>query len=533
MILSNLKFLLLLNVLNINCWANNYVNNTSLQITTDYGIIQGSKDPKYNNVYNFLNIPYTDPPERFEPPGKLTSWSPKILDGTKLGVQCPQPGSFGSNWSEDCLQLNIWTPTLDHDAKLPVMVYIHGGGFMTGSGIDDTFNGGYLASHGVLVVTLNYRLGIFGFFASTEFSQSDYPSIGTGLGFLDQIFAVKWIQENIHNFGGNPRHIVLFGESAGSLSTCTISLSPVSKKLWPYPLAGIILQSGPCNGPWGNYPTPMQALTTSAAFMAGFGINNIHAFRKIPAELIFNHPGFMAMLAPDGYVMPQSNIEAFKQGKLLNIPYIIGSTSRDGIFGPPWSVTTLYPHTQAQLYANLSLYGFTPTQIYTLMNLYDVNIYSKNITDTYVKMNGDVCIICPTVDFINTYVSKTDYPAWLYMYSYDGTNSTNEASHASELESVFHTPHSSLGRLFDMPYDENISKRMSGYWIEFAKKLSVSWKSSQQKTSKLSYLNINFLSTEEVGYRYNKCQFWNSLSLHVQSKFCQMNPLLYKEKEDK
>ncbi|QXE33257.1 carboxylesterase family protein [Streptomyces sp. GMY02] len=182
------------------------------------GLSQGyAEGTRENGISRFLGLPYAAPPvgdRRWQPPGRPEPWE-GVRDASRFGPVCPQTrgASFDlrvSAQSEDCLHLNVWTQTLEREARQPVMVWIHGGGFLGGAGSEDAFDGARLAARGVTVVTVNYRLGAFGFAAD--------PAVGSNFGVLDQIAALEWVAQNIDAFGGDPGNVTVFGQSAGAAS---------------------------------------------------------------------------------------------------------------------------------------------------------------------------------------------------------------------------------------------------------------------------------------------------------------------------
>lgn len=214
-----------------------------LTAATNYGIVKGiaGKDPA-NTV--FKGVPYAKPPVgalRFAPPQVPDSWEGELLCD-KFSASAIQHRPFDEpeirEISEDCLYLNIWTPAGSADEKLPVMFWIHGGGFVAGFGTSEEFDGEALNRHGVILVTINYRLGALGFLALPELAERDGMTGNSGL--LDQIAALKWVHENISAFGGDPDNITVFGFSAGGMSTRMLMCSPLSRGM----ISRIIVESG-------------------------------------------------------------------------------------------------------------------------------------------------------------------------------------------------------------------------------------------------------------------------------------------------
>jgi para-nitrobenzyl esterase len=199
-----------------------------------------------DGVHIYRGIPFAEPPvgeSRWKPPVALKAKWDKPRAMTKFGPACPQPGYFGisdKDMSEDCLHLNIWTPAKRADAKLPVMVWIHGGAFFLGASSQSVYDGLELAKKGVVVVTINYRLGVFGFLAHPALTKESPHKASGNYGLFDQLFALSWVQDNIAHFGGDPGNVTVFGQSAGGICVNFLMILPKSKGLFQR----AIVQSG-------------------------------------------------------------------------------------------------------------------------------------------------------------------------------------------------------------------------------------------------------------------------------------------------
>ncbi|MFW9943080.1 MAG: carboxylesterase/lipase family protein [Candidatus Thorarchaeota archaeon] len=294
-------------------------------ITTKYGKIKGIQEDNYQS---FLGIPYAKPPIgdlRFEEPQILDQWD-DIKDATKfrpIAYQNHQDTPpLNHEESEDCLYLNVWTPSADNKER-PVMFWIHGGAFLTGGNIRARFNGAMLASYGdVVVVNFNYRLGALGFL--------NLPNVTPNIGILDQITALKWVRENIFFFGGDPNNITIFGESAGSESVAVLLSIPESRGLFHK----AIMQSGVAN------PISYQVEKTrkgAEEFLLKLKMeqDNIDKLRKIPINKLIRIQKKLAgnivdakenPFRPfiDGKIIPDQPLELIKQGKAANVPIILG-----------------------------------------------------------------------------------------------------------------------------------------------------------------------------------------------------------------
>jgi para-nitrobenzyl esterase len=307
------------------------------------GRLQGQEPA--TGVLVFLGVPFAAPPVgqlRWQPPQPATPWS-DIRQADKYGAPCAQNapgfgGLFDKIWSEDCLFLNIWTPDLKPRTRLPVMLYIHGGGFVGGAGTVPALDGTALARHGVIVVTINYRLGIFGFFAHPELSRESAHKASGNYGLADQLAALRWVHDNIAAFGGDPNRVTIFGQSAGSISVMTLMTSPLSRSLFQ----GAIAESGTPLLSGFSVSTPLaEAERQGSAFGAQSGAASIAQLRAMPAdELMKQWTHFAASGAgttrpiTDGWILPMAPAAAFAAHRELAVPLMTGSNSREALSIP-------------------------------------------------------------------------------------------------------------------------------------------------------------------------------------------------------
>ena len=301
----------------------------TLQVKTQYGVLEGIEE---DGVKKFLGVPFAQAPVgdlRWKAPQPLQAWE-GVREAKAFSDDPMQPNIFGdmnfrgSGRSEDCLYLNIWTTAKTTADALPVLIYFNGGGLMAGSGSEPRYDGSSIAKEGVIGVTANYREGVFGFFAHPELTAaSDYKGSGN-YGFLDQVAAIKWVKENIAAFGGNPDHITIVGESAGSFSVSLLMCSPLSKNL----IAGAMLSSGAEVLPY-EPSTQADADAAGVALLKEAGIASLADARAIDADSLQKllPPRGMANVVLDGYFMSESADAVFEKGQQAQVPLLAGWNS--------------------------------------------------------------------------------------------------------------------------------------------------------------------------------------------------------------
>ncbi len=303
-------------------------------IKVDGGQVTGTPTPQWTyNVRLFRGIPYAAPPVgdlRWKAPQPVVSWQ-GVKAADHFSAVCMQPttDTEGNAWreglvpmSEDCLYINIWTPAQSANAKLPVMVFIHGGGNTRGAASENQYDGAYLAKKGVVFVSFNYRMNIFGFLAHPDLTkESEHHSSGN-YALLDQVSALKWIQRNIAAFGGDPGTVMIFGHSAGASNVNSLMASPLAKGLFERVLA----QSG---NSLNTRTTLSEAEKNGEKFAAGLGASSIGALRQKSADEILKAPRGQMGPVIDGWVLPEDVHSIFAAGKQIDVPLIVGSVADD------------------------------------------------------------------------------------------------------------------------------------------------------------------------------------------------------------
>jgi para-nitrobenzyl esterase len=323
------------------------------QVKTANGVLESTAAPK-DGVRSFKGIPFAAAPVgdlRWKEPQPVKNWT-DARNADQFGPRCMQR-SGGDYWfrsngmSEDCLYLNVWTPAKPGSGRLPVLVYIFGGGFQNGDGSEYRYDGESMARKGIVVVTVNYRLGIFGFFSHPDLTKESPHHASGNYGMLDQVAALEWVQKNIAAFGGDPKHVTVGGESAGSISVSALMASPLSKNL----MAAALGESGALIA-----TLPPKALTETekdgVTFSEKADAASIAALRALTADKIMEltapagrggrgAPAASGAPAPppapalsfsvnlDGYFLPKTLPQIFEAGEQAKIPLLAGSNSAE------------------------------------------------------------------------------------------------------------------------------------------------------------------------------------------------------------
>ena len=303
-------------------------------VTTKNGVLEGAED---SGVYIFKGIPYAQPPVgdlRWRPPQPVKNWQ-GVRKADQFGPGAMQNPIYSDmqfrfpKKSEDCLYLNIWTPANKGNKKLPVLVYIYGGGFQAGDGSEYRYDGESMArNEGIIAVTINYRLNVFGFFAHPELTKESPNHASGNYGLLDQVEALRWVKENIAAFGGDPNKVTIAGESAGSISVNALMASPLSKNLFQ----GAVGESGGLITPLA--PNPLTtAEQNGIKFAEMIGAHNLKELRNMPADslLIAAAQYKMHFFGPDvdGYFLPETPEKIFSEGKQAHVPLLLGWNSEE------------------------------------------------------------------------------------------------------------------------------------------------------------------------------------------------------------
>lgn len=418
--------------------AQNRQKNTSAVITQS-GSISGVE--MKSGVTSFKGIPYAQPPVgdlRWKEPQPLKKWK-GVLVADHFGSRAMQSKKYddmifrSDKNSEDCLYLNIWTPKKTDNSKKPVLVYFYGGGFSSGDGSEIRYDGESMAKKGIISITVNYRLGIFGFLAHPELTKESIHQSSGNYGLMDQHAALVWIKKNIEAFGGDAEKITIAGESAGSMSVSAQMASPLSKGLF----TGAICQSGSVLGINSTVPL-VKAEENGVKFISKIGLKNIEDLRAIPADKLLEiSQGFGFPCAVDGYFFPESPINIFATGKQMDIPLLAGWTSAEISNGSILEngIVTL------ENYKNSikKIYGDKADQILEIFPAKNDEEVAQIATD----LASDRFIAYSTWKLIDLHSKTNGWPVYRYLFSrkrpkFIGTGENNfnplGAVHASDIE---------------------------------------------------------------------------------------------------
>ena len=432
-------------------------------------------EPDASGVRVYKGIPYAAPPLgplRWRPPAPVAAWTgvrPTHAFGPNSvqGIVWDDIDPYAAGVSEDCLYLNVWTPAAPGiSARLPTLVWIHGGGFVAGSGAEPRYDGARLAARGIVVVTLNYRLNALGFLAHPELTaESDHRASGN-YGCLDLVAAVDWVRRNIAAFGGDPDKVTIAGKSAGSHATSALMASPLAKGLF----ARVIGESG------AMFAAPSRALASlreaeaaGLAFMRKVGAHSLAEMRALPAEAILAAaPGLGFRPIIDGWFLPRSPAEIFASREHNDVPLMAGWNKDEG-----FNFTLHQGEDAKRPYVDLAraIFGERTDEL--------LQHYPDGSPDTASAsaraLGGDLVIIHPTWAWIEA--QKQSGRADIFRFRFDRAPLTPQgwfgerlshdagAFHAGELLYVF-------DNLYAFPWlhedaDRELAKLASSYWINF------------------------------------------------------------------
>ncbi len=466
-------------------YAQNKTGDNEPIISTKSGKVRGTTE---GDVHVFKGIPFAAPPVgefRWRPPQPVTPWD-GVRDAKEFGPTCAQsgwggaPGTIVEGSSEDCLYLNVWTPAnAKQKTKLPVMVWIHGGGFTGGSG--NTSGNGF-AKQGVILVSINYRLGRLGHFAFPALSKEHPEEAKGSYAFMDQIAALKWVQQNIAAFGGDPENVTIFGFSAGGVSIHSLLTIPEAQGLFQKAVGHSsggrdgVLTGRPINKENADALYPVSAETIGINFARKLGIEGIDAaalakLRALPVAEIASGgetdgqggPRIYSGPILDGKFVVETSESAYKAGRQAKVPLMIGSNSAE--IGGSFVNTTTSKEELFSLFGNLEDEA---------KKAYDPD-GTKEFAEVQTRFNTD-WVWGEPARFTASSFTAVGEPAYIFLFSYVPSSMAERMpygpGHGTDISYVF--DNLGAGGFGPTPpppteLDKEVAKMMNAYWVNFAK----------------------------------------------------------------
>ncbi len=441
-----------------------------LTVKTALGKIHG-KTINDGKVRAFLGLPYAAPPVgelRWKAPVPAAKWK-GTRDATKYGAHCMQGRVFDdmvfqdSGENEDCLYLNVFAPsTAKKNSKLPVMFWIHGGGYRGGSASEPRHNGDFLPLKGVVLVTINYRLGIFGFLATTDLAKEAGGSAGN-YGLMDMVAALHWVHDNVAKFGGDPDNVTIFGESAGSFAVSTLMAAEPARGLFEKAIgeSGGALSLGDPDA-----PSAAEHEAKEQAWVESLGMKSLADLRAMPAADLLaaaskrGGPGFPTVI--DGKFLTEPIAETYAAGKQAHVPLLAG-WNRDENSGMARDMTAeKWKAMAAQIYGDHAA---------EVLSFYPADTDEQAVRSA-IDYGSDSFIAFSTWRWIDAQTKTGDAPVYRYHFEQPAPPSKFHpgwyAFHSDDIEYVFGTLDTRPEATW-LPEDRKLSDEMMGYWTNFAK----------------------------------------------------------------
>jgi para-nitrobenzyl esterase len=448
-----------------------------LVVKTDNGKVRGAFTQD-GQVRAFKGIPYAAPPVgplRWQPPQPAAKWK-GVRNATAFGARCMQAPIYEDmvfrdpGPSEDCLTLNVWTPTDAQNASLPVMVWIYGGGFQAGGTSEPRQDGQFLAHRNAVIVSMNYRLGIFGFFVHPELTAESPHRASGNYGLLDQNAALEWVQNNIANFGGDPHNITIFGESAGSISLSAQMASPLSEGRFQKAIG----ESGSAffSEDGTEFKSRDVREQEDVKFsQAVFRTSNLSDLRKLPAADLLkaatSNPISEFKPDIDGWFMPDSIEDIYAAGKQAHIPLLAGWNADE----TRSQVIFAHPRPTAESFRRKAVAEFEP-DAQEFLKLYPANTDAEALRSAG-DLASDRFIIYSTWRWLEAQVKTGESPVYRYRFDLGSPGDKFHpaimgAFHSDDIEYVFGTLDSRQGAKW-RPEDRTLSDEIGQYWTNFAR----------------------------------------------------------------
>jgi para-nitrobenzyl esterase len=457
-----------------------FTQGQSLQVKTANGILEGKETV---GIRSFKGVPFAAPPVgdlRWKEPQPVKNWE-GVRKAVNFGPRAMQRPLFSDmqfrsdGMSEDCLYLNVWTPARSDKEKLPVLVYFYGGGLMAGDGSELRYDGESMSRNGIVVITVNYRLNIFGFFNHPALSAESPHRASGNYGLLDQAAALQWVKKNIAAFGGDPNHITIAGESAGSFSVSVQMASPLSKDL----IAGAIGESGAIMGKNATMPLA-EAEQKGVQFADKMGVSSLKALRALPADKLLEatsedwYSRFPVTL--DGYFLTERPQDTYQKGEQAHIPLLAGWNSAEmdyhALLDKDAPTVTNYEKAVRRIFGDSSVYIFKQYPAPT----------DNDVKQAATDLASDRFIAFGTWKWIDLHAKTSGKPVFRYLFSHprpaekvEKTNSKAQpkeapmgASHSAEIE--YALGNLVTNRVYNWgPDDRKVSAEMEQMFARFIK----------------------------------------------------------------
>lgn len=430
-------------------------------IKVEGGLVQGTSE---DGLTVYKGIPFAAPPVgdlRWKAPQPAAKWK-DVLQATKFAPGPMQGGNPPAGKSEDCLYLNVWTPAKTPKDRIPVLVWIYGGGFGGGSTSEWGYSGENLAKKGVVLVSIAYRVGILGFLAHPELSAENPKHVSGNYGILDMIAGLKWIKKNIAAFGGDPNKVTIFGESAGGIAVSMLCASPQAKGLF----RGAISESGgsfgpsrPTTYPGENMKRLPDAERDGKEYAGSAGVSSIAELRKIAADKL---PGGRGWPIIDGFVIPDDQYKLYEAGKFNDTPILVGYNSDEGLSFSPARTPDGYINYVKERYGKFAE---------SLLKAYPVG--TNSVPKTARDLMRDSAFGWHTWSWARLQAKKGKSKSYLYYFDQhanypEGSPQAGSGSwHGQDVSYVF--KHLNPSDPQTTKSDLEISEAMATYWTNFAK----------------------------------------------------------------
>jgi para-nitrobenzyl esterase len=497
------------------------------------GKISGLALGENKDVLEFKGIPYAKPPVgplRWKPPQPVEAWE-GVRQCTEYGPACLQPDLPGwtlkhEKRSEDCLYLNVWTAAKSAGENRPVMMWIHGGGNIIGAAHLSTPTGNEceaLARQGVVVVSINYRLGAFGYFAHPLLSKESQHNVSGNYGLLDQIAALKWIQNNIKAFGGDSGNVTIFGESAGATNVVYLMASPLAKGLFHQAISesgttfGIFANRHLREGWYGMEPMEKQGERVTKDLGCAEAADPLAALRALSAEKLLEGskavmmpPGNLFTPVVDGWVLPDDVMTIFEQGKQNIVPLVAGTNADEGSI---FFMKSPFDSVEAYRGFLKGTYRTFADEMFAMYPAKEPSEILKAIRDVL----ADYRFVAPTRGLVRE-MNKAGSKTYLYHFTMTGLGplAALGAFHTAEIVYVFNDIER-VKNTFKVPFEgkhQALANTMSAYWVQFAKTGNPNKEGLPEwpayHSTKDQYIEFGEVVKVGQGLRKEKCDLWDN-----------------------